>query len=278
MVWVHVFMLILPASTISTHAKASIDAELQGQQKKRKKRWVDPTWVAQVWAREMDLFFREEMPPFWANSSHFDPKKYRPFTFINIQFVHNLFQQRLLQEIARNILTKKQDILRSTASMHHHPFFFVAPFCTWQCHTISFSGIFWGIFSFTQLPGSIDFIYIFLVMPHRGCWCNSATNPGDLQITGRVNVANQFLSLLQRCSECFFVLHHLTVCKNRTPYRNWERNALMFSRWSMTYIYIYVCDIRVGVFVFGCLCGTSCCILHQIFRCLSECSSYKPRF
>ena len=44
------------------------------------------------------------------------------------------------------------------------------------------------------------------------------------------------------------------------------------------YIYIYVCDIRVGVFVFGCLCGTSCCILHQIFRCLSECSSYKPRF
>ena len=38
------------------------------------------------------FFLREEMPTFWANSSHFHPKKYRPFTsFINIKFVPATF-------------------------------------------------------------------------------------------------------------------------------------------------------------------------------------------
>ena len=205
MVWVHVFMVFsCPHPTIFCCTnKASIDAELQGQQKKRKKRWVDPTWVAQVRAREKDLFFREEMPPFWANSSHFDPKKYRPFTsFINIKFVYNLFQQRL-QEIARNILKKKQDILRSTASMHHHPFFFVA------CRIVAADAI----------PPQI---LVISKLPEESTWRTSSYR------------------CFRDVRSVFFVLHHLTVCKNRTPYRNWERNALMFSRWSMTYIYICV--------------------------------------
>ena len=112
--------------------------------------------------------------------------------------------------------------------------------------TMSYNILFWhisGYFQFHPATWKHWFHLYILIMPHRGCWRNSATNPGDLQITGRVNVANQFLSLLQRCSECF--LFYITWQFARTGHHTETGSEMRWcfpdDQWHMYVTYRLAC-------------------------------------
>lgn len=145
--------------------------------------------------------------------------------------------------------------------------------------TMSYNILFWhilGYFQFHPATWKHWFHLYILIMPHRDCWCNSA----QILVISKLPEESTWRTSSYRCFRdvrsvfCFTSLDSLQ--EQDTIQKLGAKCVDVFPM--INDIYIYVCDIRVGVFVFGCLCGTSCCILYHIFRCLFECSSYKPRF
>ena len=152
----HQVLVVSPHPRFSAPKKASIDAELQGQQKKRKKRWEDLHPSGSGVGR-----FREEITTIlawqkhqWANSSHFHPKSFAPSNSSILKSIHCSNKDFAWNDLIRDVW---EDILRPTASMHHHPFIlsFLLSLFT-NGNILYFSGRFQGSFSVTQLPASID--------------------------------------------------------------------------------------------------------------------------